>query len=186
MFSRFNVAPILRGHWKGLSDGEYSKWRPDRTSRALLVAPAAVFLFMLSSDGVLKSPTPLLTGVALLAGGMLSAFTHLSALRLKITEWNIERDTPEFSTEKDSLDESAAHLLAGALVCILDAATLVIGMNIALRKDGALTGFWAALASGLSAYVFLVFVAILPKLYSAYVDINRVKGELSGFTKSLH
>ena len=41
--SRLNIAPILRGHWKGLSNGIGQDTRPDWQSRAvLLVVPVAV------------------------------------------------------------------------------------------------------------------------------------------------
>ncbi len=114
---------------------------------------------------------------------MLSAFTHLSTLRLKITEWDGDDGVSRFSVERDMLDETAAHLLTGSLACVLDAAALVVGMNVSLDKKGHLTGFWAALSAGISFYVLLIFVVILPRLYSAYVEINNVKGRLSGFTR---
>lgn len=183
MLDRFNVAPILRGHWKGLTNGQYLVARPDLAARAILLLPIGLFGYLLWRGASLASPAALLTGAALLAGGMLSAFTHLSTLRLKITEWDGEGGASRFSVERDMLDETAAHLLTGSLACVLDAASLVIGMNVSLDKNGQLTGFWAALSSAISLYVLLIFVVVLPRLYSAYVEINRVAGRLSGFTR---
>ncbi|MFE3552579.1 hypothetical protein ACFXN2_28370 [Streptomyces kronopolitis] len=183
MLDRFNVTPILRGHWKGLTNGQYLVYRPDFTARAIFLTPLALFGYLLWSGASLKSPAALLTGAALLAGGMLSAFTHLSTLRLKITEWDEGGSAGRFQMERDMLDETAAHLLTGSLACVLDAASLVIGMNASLDKQGHLTGFWAALSAAISSYVLLIFVVILPRLYSAYVEINGVAKNLSGFTR---
>ncbi|WP_447038277.1 hypothetical protein [Streptomyces sp. DSM 118878] len=184
MLDRFNVAPILRGHWKGLSNGQYLTHRPDLSARAVLLLPVVLFGFMIYRGAGLATPAALLTGAALLAGGMLSAFTHLSTLRLKITEWDGDERVSRFSTERDMLDETAAHLLTGSLACIIDAASLVVGMNVGLDKNGHLTGFWAALSAGISLYVLLLFIVVLPRLYSAYVEINAVAGRLSGFTRT--
>ncbi|MFD5014620.1 hypothetical protein [Streptomyces chartreusis] len=182
MLDRFNVAPILRGHWKGLTNGKYLVPRADIFARVVLSLPFGLFLYLFIHGATLASPGALLTGAALLAGGMLSAFTHLSTLRLKITEWDDGDKVSQFKVEKEMLDETAAHLLTGSLACVLDAAALVIGMNVSLDKKGHLTGFWAALSAGISFYVLLIFIVILPRLYSAYVDINGVSGRLSGFT----
>jgi hypothetical protein len=153
-------------------------------ARAALLVPLAVFLVMFFKDGKLASPAALLTGVSLLAGGMLSSFTHLSTLRLKITEWDGAGGPSRFEVEREMLDETAAHLLTGSLFCAFDAASLVIGMNFSLTKTGHLYGFWAALSAGVSSYILLIFVFVIPRLYSAYVEINGVGRDLSGFAKT--
>jgi hypothetical protein len=183
MFGRFDIRPVLRGHWKGLANGQYINYRPDWAARIILLLPLLLFTAMWVGDGRLAAPTPLLSAAALLAGGMLSAFTHLSNLRLKITEWAGDGGPDRFAVEREMLDESAAHLLTGSLICVLDAATLVVGMNISVSDKGQLIGFWAALASGLSAYVFLIFIITIPRLYSAWVEINGVARHLNGFAK---
>ncbi|WP_326651558.1 hypothetical protein [Streptomyces sp. NBC_01750] len=185
MSERFNVLPVLRGHWKGLTDGrDTTRPRADIVARLSLLLPVAVFALMLGRGGRLAAPAALLTGVALMAGGMLSAFTHLSTLRLKITEWDSSGGASRFEVERGMLDETAAHLLTGSLVCAFDAAALVIGMNVGATKAGQLQGFWAALAAGLSSYVLIVFIFVIPRLYSAYVEINNVSSELNGFDRS--
>ncbi|MEU4559128.1 hypothetical protein AB0F72_12125 [Actinoplanes sp. NPDC023936] len=186
MLDRFNPIPVFRGSWKGLADGRYGRLRPDWLARAVLgLPPAALLIFMLCSDADLKAPVPILTAVSLLAGGMLSAFTHLSTLRLKITEWldDPEAEQDRFLTEREMMDESAAHLLAGAVACALDAALLVLGLNLSSDEKGALTGVWAALAGAGSAYVLLLFVMSVPRMYAAYVAINDVSTKLSGFAR---
>ncbi|MFB7862231.1 hypothetical protein [Streptomyces sp. NPDC056069] len=184
MSERFNVLPVLRGHWKGLTDGRYRERRADVIARLSLLLPLTIFGLMLWRGGHLAAPAALLTGVALMAGGMLSAFTHLSTLRLKITDWDKPGTASRFEVERDMLDETAAHLLTGSLLCALNAAVLVIGMNVGVTKTGQLCGFWAAMAAALSSYVLIVFIFVIPRLYSAYVQMNNVSGALSGFDRS--
>lgn len=184
MWERFNVLPVLRGHWKGLTDGRYAGGRPDIAARISLLAPVVIFSLILWRNGKLAAPAALLTGVALMAGGMLSAFTHLSTLRLKITDWETPGSISRFEVEKDMLDETAAHLLTGSLLCALNAAALVIGMNVSVTESGHLYGFWSALAAALSSYVLIVFVFVIPRLYSAYVQMNSVRDDLNGFHRT--
>ncbi|KND26018.1 hypothetical protein IQ63_37875 [Streptomyces acidiscabies] len=181
MFSRFNFIPVLRGHWKGLTDGRYAPPRPDVLARLALLIPAIVFLLMWLKKGNLSTPSALLTGIALLAGGMLSAFTHLSTLRLKLKEWVDASEASRYEVEKGMLDETAAHLLTGSLLCAFDVASLVIGMNVSMTKEGHLYGFWAALSAAISSYVLVIFTLLVPRLYSAYVEINDVSPDLNGF-----
>lgn len=181
MFSRFNFIPVLRGHWKGLTDGRYTPPRPDFFARMAPLIPITIFLLMWIKKGHLSTPGALLTGVALLAGGMLSAFTHLSTLRLKIKEWAGTSEASRYEVEKGMLDETAAHLLTGSLLCAFDVASLVIGMNVSVTKEGHLYGFWAALSAAISSYVLVIFIFLIPRLYSAYVEINDVSPDLNGF-----
>jgi hypothetical protein len=186
MLDRFNLMPVFRGSWKGLTDGRYGRLRPDWMARVvLLLPPVALLVIMLWRDARLAAPTPVLTAVSLLAGGMLSAFTHLSTLRLKITEWLDDPDAEQdrFKAEREMMDESAAHLLAGAVACAIDAVILVLGLNLSSDDKGALTGIWAALGGAASTYVLLLFIMSVPRLYAAYVEINRVSSKLSGFAK---
>lgn len=194
MFGRLNFIPILRGHWKGLTDArsrlggiERQSSRPDRPMRILmLVLPAGIGVFMFLRGGELAAPAPLLTGISLLAGGMLSAFTHLSTLRLKITDINANESADRFAAERGMLDETAAHLLTGSLFCALNAAVLVLGMNVGVSAKGHLTGALAAVATGFSIYIVLLFIAVLPRLYFAYVEMNNVSVALNGFDRRTH
>lgn len=182
MFYRFDVRPVIRGHWKALTLSNRSPSVPDWTARITLVLPAlSVMVVSILRDWKLAAPAALLGGVALLAGGTLSAFTHLSTLRLRLTD-RIEEQS--LDVERDSLDESVAHLLTATLLCIVDAAALVIGMNFASPNGTSIGGLWASLVLGVSTYIATLFVLLVPKLYSAYVDINRVGGHISGFDRS--
>ncbi|MFF7980197.1 hypothetical protein ACFZDK_13855 [Streptomyces sp. NPDC007901] len=152
----------------------------------MLVLPVGIGVVMFSRGGELAAPAPLLTGVSLLAGGMLSAFTHLSTLRLKITDINANESSDRFEAERGMLDETAAHLLTGSLFCALNAAVLVLGMNVSVSAKGHLTGVLAAMATGISSYIILLFVIVLPRLYFAYVEMNNVSVALNGFDRRKH
>ncbi|MGB3482967.1 MAG: hypothetical protein WBB07_12225 [Mycobacterium sp.] len=135
-------------------------------------------------DWHLSAPMPLLTAVSLLAGGTLSAFGSLSTLRLKLTERSDTRDGK--NVYRDSLDESVAHLFMIALACVVDAAILVIGLNVSRGEPNtplqdAVVCAPAWLAIGVTAYIFLAFVMVLPRLYWAYTRMNRVSPQLDGF-----
>lgn len=182
MLNRLNLAPLFRAHWKGLTNGVTSP-TPDWPSRAVLIfIPLAVGAASISLDWRLKSPAALLAGVALLAGSLLSAFTHLSSLRMKISE-GAQRDSNRFDAERAMLDETAAHLLLACLACVVNAVTIVIGLNFRSDTKEEISGSWAAVSLATSSWIVVLFVLCLPRLYSAYVEINQVQEDLSGFTR---
>lgn len=181
MFDRFNFAPVFLGHWRGLTRDTDEGTVPDWGARSILLGvPIIVAALMAWFHVELASPAVLLTAVSLLAGASLSVFAQLSSLRLKLTEWFDEDDTSR-DLDKDSLDESVAHLMAAALTCVIAAVVIVIGMTTADRDTTTLSGPIAYLAGALTTYVGLIFVMLIPRLYYAYVNINNVKGHLNGF-----
>jgi len=179
MLGRFSPLDLFRGHFRGLSDYREVRTTPDHLAQlSFVILPAAAGVCTLIW-GKLAAPGPLLTGIALLAGGFLSAFTHLSTLRLRLTErqetWG---DSERF--DRDSIDETAAHLLAASYLSGITALLLVVGMNTTNDANGAVTGLWAGLAVASASYVFLLFVVALPKFYRAYLNINSVRPAMSG------
>jgi small basic protein len=50
-------------------------------------------------------------------------------------------------------------------------------------KDGAIHGWLAAAMLAVGTYLALLFVLVLPRLYSAYVSINKVRDRLNGFSR---
>lgn len=181
--SRLNFAPIFRGHWKGLTNGVGAEGGPDWTVRgAIIILPIGTTVVAYFLEWRFAAAAPLLAGVSLLAGALLSSFTYLSTLRMKIVEWTKHEDD-SLKVERSMLDETAAHLLAASFACALDTAVLVIGMNVSGAAGGAVEGVWAALATGVSVYVLLIFIICLPRLYSAYVQVNDVSDRYSGFVK---
>jgi hypothetical protein len=180
MLGRLLPTSVIRGHWKGLSFYRDDVIRPDYASRIAVVAiPVVTAGLMIFFGGKLQAPSALLAGLALLAGGLLAAFGQLSTLRLRLTERMISEDDGQ-RTDRDYLDETAAHLLMAAYGAALTAAVLVVGMNFGLDAKGALTGWWAGIAAGLAAWVVTIFLMSLPRLYNAYVGINKVRDQLSG------
>jgi hypothetical protein len=175
---RFDLRPILRGHWRGLTDGRSRKDAPDWPSRAILLSALTLVPVSYTFDWCLAAPGPLLAGVALLAGALVGSFGTMTTLRLKLVDL-ADIDDEALAPERDLLDESVSHLLLAAFIAATDAVVLAIGTNTA-GATGAVTGLWAALAIGLSAYLFLIFVMILPRLYAAYVQINDVRPGLNG------
>jgi hypothetical protein len=181
MLERFNFTPVFIGHWRGLTKDTDNGPEPDWGARAIVLGlPVAVVLVMIWRDTEFAFPAVLLTAVSLLAGAGLSVFAQLSSLRLKLTEW-FDDDDPSHDTDKDALDESVSHLMAASLACILDAVVIVIGMVTGKPDADTLAGPFAYAAGGLTAYIALLFVMLIPRLYYAYVNVNSVQGHLNGF-----
>ncbi|MUL66997.1 hypothetical protein BOO86_21155 [Mycobacterium sp. CBMA 234] len=182
---RFDLRPLFRGQFKSLKLVS----RPGRPYDIVAIAvlygvPAALLTLSFKLDWHLSAPIPLLTAVSLLAGGTLSAFSSLSSLRLKLTEWSDNHDGKD--VYRDSLDESVAHLFMIALACVVDAAMLVVGLNVSRGEPltplaDAVVGVTAYFAIAITAYIFLAFVMVLPRLYWAYTRMNRVSPQLDGF-----
>lgn len=68
-----------------------------------------------------------------LTAPLLSAFTHLSSPKMKVSEW-AEHDSDRFNAERAMPDETAAHLLLACPACVVNAVTIVIGLNSALAQ----------------------------------------------------
>jgi hypothetical protein len=180
--SRLSVAPIIRGHWKGLTNGVGNTAVADWTARiAFTIIPLGVATLTVSLQWCMAQPGPLLSGVSLLAGALLGAFAQLSSLRLKITEWSTG-EPRKWEVERELIDETAAHILFAAMLCATDAALLVVAMNVTPPNMPVEPG-WSAPILGIASYIFLMFIVCLPRLYSAYVQINSVSDKLSGFTR---
>lgn len=171
---------VFSAHWKALADYRRTPVTPDWIARfAVVLIPAIVFVVMWGTSGSLTAPAALLTGMALLAGGLLSAFSQLSALRLKLSD-RLDKAIKGDSARRDHLDETAAHLLVAAYMAALTAVLLVIGMNVSTNAHGALTGLLAWSAASTSVHVALVFFIALPRLYVGYASVNGVRKELDG------
>lgn len=180
--SRFSISPIIRAHWKGLTNGTGPDIRPDWPARYIfIVVPVGVAALTVVLGWQLSEPAPLLAGVSLLAGGLLGSFAQLSSLRLKVSEWT-QHSADEWLVERELLDETAGHVLLAAMLCAIDAAVLVIAMNATVGGQRVAVG-WSAGVLAISVYILLVFIVCLPRLYSAYVQINKVSDHLSGFAK---
>jgi hypothetical protein len=179
VLSRLSPGPIIRAHLKGLTRG-------DRTGSAdvgirvvaslalLLAVPAWILGWKLAA------PEALLSGVSLLAGALLSAFGYLATVRLRLQDRDPRSGTGT-QRAKDLLDESVAHLLAATLGCLVDAVILVVATNAGESSDDPLRGLPAALVIGVSAYIAVVFLILLTRLYATYVDAAQPRDRLNGY-----
>lgn len=185
MFDRFAPVDIFRAHWKALSDYRETKPVPDIWARTTVVAaPLLAVAGTLVFEVHLRAPEGILAALALLAGGFLTAFTHLSSIRVELANreatWG---DAERF--DRDAIDETSAHLLAGSYVSGVAAMWLVLALSVGPAPDPisapeVLTGVWAAVAAGLLVYVGVIFLVTLPRLYQAYAVYARVRKELNG------
>ncbi len=174
---------VFRAHWKGLSDYRQRKTRPDHFTRAaMLLTPAGCAAAVFIWDLVIPGAADLLAAVALLAGGFLAAFTHLSSLRLRLEERKAQwRQVEQF--DRDGIDETSAHLLVGAYISGLLIPVLIIGGMFKDEDTDGLTGAWGALAAAGLSYLCLIFLISIPRLYSSYVGFANVRDELNGTHK---
>lgn len=186
MLSRINVVPLIRGHVLTLSNKNKTGTTPDYVMRLGLPGVAvAVGICAWQFAWNLPSASALLAGVALLGGASLSSFAYMSSLRLRLTD---RPDDLWLNVERDSLDEGVTHILLVILLSILDAVLIVIGTNASplVTKQGAAVpgtigaSVWAYLALAVAAYIALLFLVLVPRLYSAYVEMNHVRDELNG------
>jgi hypothetical protein len=182
MFDRFNPAPLFRGHWRGLSmdnrDGT-AVVAKDVAARAIFtVVPVGLAITAFTLHWKLKSGSDLLGGVALLAGGLLAAFGQLTSWRQRMFDSMTYEGDAEAS-DRNMIDESVAHLLLASFMCGVDAALIVIGLNVAKRPDQ-IGGVLGALIIGVSSHILLLFLTSVPRLYSAYANYNKVSRHISG------
>jgi len=189
MAHRLWPAPLFRGHWKSLADVKTKRTRADWFSRAVLLGTVALLPVGWLAGWSVQAPVPILSGVALLGGALIGSFGQINTLRLKMTDRRGDTD-PTTKIERDSVDESAAHLLTAAFMCGVSAALLTLGINLspdltdeALRGSPAVHGFWAAASIAAVSYTFVTFLIAVPRLYQAYVSVNDPSDEVSGYSR---
>lgn len=185
MFARFLPIALFRGHWKALSEYSEEAQRPDWIARSILLGGAIIaFAVVLLTPANVPAPGPILSAVSLLSGVFLAAWGQIAALRLKMTERAKDQKDVE-KIDRDSLDETAAHLLVASMLSALAAFSLVAAINLSVDpKTGAVDGFFAALAASSALYVFLLFLIAVPRLYVAYANYHDIRPELSGTHKN--
>ncbi len=180
--NRLNPFFLFRGHWKSLSDYRGDRARPAWLLRFVVVGvPILVGALMLWRQGTLADPGSVLSALALLAGALLAAFAQVSTWRLGLTE--VANSFPMSQrVDRDQLDDTAVQVLASSYAAAVAAFVLVLAMNFGVDKHGAVEGWWAAVAAATSVYTFILFLIALPRLYSAYVRINKVRAALNGYS----
>lgn len=185
MTDRFDPTDIIVAHFKGLKNRRYDRERPigvpDRAARYLLyVAPLAVGAVVLAKRGHLAGPDGVLAAAGILLAAFLMSFTQIAIWRERLTARRLERAQADVH-QRDSLDEATAHLMMAMYACVALTVDVVIGKNFATDK-GDLSGVTAAIASALGTYLVLLLLIIIPKLYSAYAQVNELDDEMSGLS----
>lgn len=175
---RFVHFDLWRGFWKSLRKRDSTPSKPDIFARAVVVfVPIILGTLVLMSATSFRAPGALLTGTAILAGGFITSFTHLSTLRLRLTE-RADSNKEAEQSDRDLLDEVATLLLCATLVAVATSVALVVG--IVLGDGLTIVGLWAAVIAALSTLLVLLFILTIPRLYYAYLQINHVRDELNG------
>jgi hypothetical protein len=182
MFERFNPLPLLRGHWRGLTvdslDGTTTAGRDVAARLVFIIVPVSLTVLAHQLGWRLNAPGSLLSGVALLAGGLLASFGQLTDFRQRLFDSMAFEGDGE-ALDRNMIDETVAHLLLAAFLCGVDAVLLVIGMNMS-RAGTNVDGVMAAAITGVSSYVALLFLVAVPRLYVAYSTYNNVSRHISG------
>ncbi|XTZ18260.1 hypothetical protein ACQSSU_13255 [Micromonospora echinospora] len=141
---------------------------PDVAARAFLyTAPVVVAIISLWRDWRLTDPASLSGASALMAGILFAAFTQLATLRERLED----RDEPISATTRKHFRETAAHLMMGSLTAATEAAFLVVASGSRNHPDDKLAELPTAIALGLGAYLFLLFVMAVRRMYSAYLRV---------------
>lgn len=167
---------VWQGHLKGLTQHPQAHV-PDRLARGVVYGgPAAVFVVSLVLGAKLRQPSGLLAGSALLAGTLLASFGQLATMRARLTDKQGVRQVG-----LDALDETVAHVLMAVYAAILT--SFVLGVATAL-SDGAVKGIVAALALASAAWLLLLVLLIVPRLYQAYTYTFVVRDEMNGYVGS--
>jgi hypothetical protein len=174
--------PLLRGHWRGLTvdggEGTTVSAKDVIARGVFFMVPLVLMGFAYFDHWHLKATGPLLSGVSLLAGGLLASFGQLTSFRQRLFESMAFEGDGE-ATDRNMVDETVAHLLLAAFLCGIDAIILVVGLNTS--KDGSTVGgVVAVLAIGVSSYIALLFFVAVPRLYIAYATYNKVSRHISG------
>ncbi|MGI9149857.1 MAG: hypothetical protein ACR2IK_25485 [Chloroflexota bacterium] len=147
----------------------------------LTAVPLALVVASLWWHWKLRSPDALLAGVALLAGSLLAAFGQVASWRERLRDAYRDYEPPPAAViRQDAIDETATHLLLAAYLSGAEALLIVIGSNVSVDHEGNLTGILAAACIALGAYLMLLFLIAVPRLYDGYVEVNAVRRELSG------
>jgi len=190
MASRLNLAPVFRAHWRGLSmrrknaDGGLD-YQPDIVSRLLTLAipsaAAAGMLFWLRDVDKTWSLPPEFAGVAIAAAALTSAalvqaFTQLASWRIRLTD----RNRPTEAPFRAMVDEAVSHVLLATLESVLIVASAAGSLMLA----GWAARLCTALTCALTAHLLFLFVLLVPRLYSTYVQTSEVDERLDGYTRA--
>lgn len=115
---------------------------------------------------------------ALVITGVLAAFGQLASWRTELGA----RDRADEAPLRAMVDEAATHMLLAILESVLVTVLALIAVGLS-RWDR-----WALLATipmaCLTGHVLYLFTLVVPRLYSAYVQINDIDESLDGYSRT--
>lgn len=184
---RLNWIPLWSGHWKSLAhrqlvpDGGLHP-TPDIPARILTLA-VPVVAAVLAVVGVIfwgwrfdLAAAGFVIGVAaLIVGGVLAAFGQLAGWRITIGQLDRDADEPL----RAMLDETATHMLLAILESLAVAVLAVVGLILSPHGPWALLAVAPLAAAG--AHVVWLFGLVVPRLYSAYAQVNDIPASMDGY-----
>ncbi len=169
---RLDPSNVWSAHLKGLT--KHPTNAPDNVTRAVLWGvPTIVLIATWLLHAQLRQPAALLAGSSLLAGTLLASFGQLATLRGRLTD---KVEVPQVA--RDALDETAAHVLVAVYAAVLTAGVLGVATSL---SAGSVTGLAAALALAAGAWLLLLVLLVVPRLYQAYTYAYEVRDDLNGF-----
>lgn len=185
--NRFSPRHIWNAHVKGMRNRDFNTGddtpsaAPDLIARCVLYGlPTLLGLAAYRFGATIVAVDGVLAAAGLLAGGLFMAFTQVAAWRDRYTERVDRREISE-KPQRYSLDEAVAHILMATYGCFALVVVTVIGANFADEK-GSLDGIFSALGITIGAYVLLLMLIILPKLYASYAITHAVAEDMSGLS----
>jgi hypothetical protein len=188
--ARLSLSPILWGHWKGLTErtyvgGDLVKTARDTKTRILvtvlpITAGAVVAWAPLKAQIPVESVVGLaLTWSALVSAGLIGTFAVLAGWRARLSER--ARSDGYYQTVTQPVvalvDEAVAHTLMGILDALL---TAIFAVGCAAMQ-WPWHRYLLAIAVIFASHAALLFVIISTRLYSAYVQVEKIGDEVNGF-----
>lgn len=183
--ARLDVTPLLRGHWKGLTNRYYShshikSQKGDYLSRGLTIflpAATAIAAFYFNASLHISGDIGVFIGIALawaalVAAGMLGVFPLLAGWREKVSaKGTVKR------SQLDLLDEAGSHALLG----VLDAVILGAISVVALFTSGYPLRISVSLILALWIHTLFIFYLASTRMYSAHTQADGVSSYLNGY-----
>lgn len=189
---------LLKGHFRSLSTrvngGHKQNWPVTFLVYGVPLVAIGIYWYLEmvhSMPVVIQRAGPVLTAVALLAGGTLTAFTHLSTLRLKLTEraepdsyLEAMEEVDGEATDRAMVDEVATHLIMAAMFSTITALFIILGVNFASGAPGTdeIRGPLAWVINALLIFDATLYWIAIPRIYLTYVELNKVDPRLAGNT----
>lgn len=188
---RLSPLPIIRGHWKGLSQRDYGSPEepptvtPDRVAQVLTIGvPLATAITILAVPPVKGIDIGVAVGLglawsALTSAGLLGAFTLLAGWRARLSDRQAGASYLEVRQRPllALVDEAVAHVMVG----VIDALMVAVFTVAAALAGHPLTRPLMAVAAAAAAHTVFLFGLMVTRLYSAYTQVEHVRDEVNGF-----